>query len=196
MRPAQAVMADLASAGLSAEQLALVIELSAAVAVESRPIEDKAAQRRRAKDRAYQAQRRQNRQKSAESADPPPPNDIDILTPQEKPSPTKPSGLFPPKPKSQKCSLPADWEPEPLTLGSQAHQIVQRWQPGRLERELSKFRDHHTAAGSRFHCWQAAWRKWINNSPDFERISHHERSDRDPTTVAVERLLGSHAGTS
>lgn len=85
MRAAQAVMADLAAAGLTAAQLALVIELSTAVAVEARPVEDKAAQRRRSKDREYQAEkreeRRQNRQISADSADDaPPPNERDNLT--------------------------------------------------------------------------------------------------------------------
>lgn len=67
MRPAQDIIADLASAGLSAAQLALVIELSAAVAVEARPVVDQAAERRRAKDREYQAERRHNRQKSADT---------------------------------------------------------------------------------------------------------------------------------
>lgn len=84
MRPAQAVMEDLAGSGLSAAQLALVIELSATVAAESRPIEDKSAQRRREKDRQYQAEKRRNRQSRQSrqiSADAPSPNDIDILTP-------------------------------------------------------------------------------------------------------------------
>jgi hypothetical protein len=77
-------MADLASSGLTAEQLALVMELSATVAAEARPVEDKAALRRRAKDRAYQAERRrQNRQISADSDDALGSNDRDILTSQE-----------------------------------------------------------------------------------------------------------------
>jgi hypothetical protein len=69
MRPAQSVMADLAAAGLSPEQLALVIELSACVAAEARPAIDKAAENKRSYDRQYQSERRKNRTKSYDSCD-------------------------------------------------------------------------------------------------------------------------------
>lgn len=69
MRPAQAVMADLASSGLSAEQLALVMELSAAVATEARPVADKAAENKREYDRQYRRERRNNRTKSYDNND-------------------------------------------------------------------------------------------------------------------------------
>lgn len=75
MREARAVMADLAGTGLTPDQLALLMELSASLAAEARPVRDESADRRRAKDREYQAskrQRRHNRQKSADSADRPP----------------------------------------------------------------------------------------------------------------------------
>lgn len=81
MRAAQEVMTELAGSGLTAAQLALVMELSATVAAEARPVEDKSAQRRRERDRAYQAERRQNRQISADSDDAPFPNERDNLTP-------------------------------------------------------------------------------------------------------------------
>jgi hypothetical protein len=66
MRPAQEIMAQLAGSNLTTEQLALVMELSAAVATEARPVEDRAASRRRKRDREYQAERRQNRPISAD----------------------------------------------------------------------------------------------------------------------------------
>lgn len=69
MRDARAVMSDLAASGLSPDQLALVMELSATVAAEARPVADEAADRRRDRDRLYQAERRQNRQISADSPD-------------------------------------------------------------------------------------------------------------------------------
>jgi hypothetical protein len=53
VRPAQAVMAELAAAGLTAAQLALIMELSAAVATEARPTIDQAAENKRAYDREY-----------------------------------------------------------------------------------------------------------------------------------------------
>jgi len=95
VREAKEIMAALASSGLNADQLALVMELSAAVATECRPIVDSAAQRRRAKDKQYQAERRQNRQKSADA----PPKE-DIQTPSSDPegsgaaAPDEMKGLF------------------------------------------------------------------------------------------------------
>lgn len=72
--------------------------------------------------------------------------------------------------------LPEDWEPQGLV--GQAAAIVARWQPGELERELSKFRDHWAAASgptARKRDWQAAWRKWISN--------HDEWSNRNGNTT-------------
>lgn len=59
-------MAELAASGLTAEQQALLFELTAAVATEARPAIDKAAENKRAYDRDY---RRKNRTKSYESAE-------------------------------------------------------------------------------------------------------------------------------
>jgi hypothetical protein len=64
MRSAAEIMVEIASAGLTPSQIALVMELSATVAAESRPIVDEAAERRRERDREYQAEKR--RQKSAD----------------------------------------------------------------------------------------------------------------------------------
>lgn len=66
--------------------------------------------------------------------------------------------------------LPADWQPALLTPGSVAFDIVSRWEPGRLERELSKFRDHWAAASgsaARKRDWDAAWRTWISKAEEF-----------------------------
>lgn len=76
----------------------------------------------------------------------------------------KPSSRARAKPKQ---SLPEDWEPKPLTPGSVCAQIIVAWQPGRIERELSKFRNHHIAHGNLMSNWQAAWCKWIGNADDF-----------------------------
>jgi hypothetical protein len=75
--------------------------------------------------------------------------------------------------------LPADWQPTLLNPGTVAFDIVSRWEPGRLERELSKFRDHWAAtsgAKARKHDWNAAWRTWITNADEFGR--RHDRTDR------------------
>ena len=66
--------------------------------------------------------------------------------------------------------LPENWQPEPLIAGSPTAQIVASWEPGRLERELAKFRDHYRAApGAKGMArdWQAKLRTWITNSEGF-----------------------------
>jgi hypothetical protein len=97
----------------------------------------------------------------------PAPND-NILNPTQV-TPPKPNGL---DPTIKKHRLPNDWEPRPFTPGTLAAQTVLRWEPGRIERELSKFRDHHHAAGTRWENWKAAWSKWVNSSDDFQRGRH------------------------
>jgi uncharacterized protein YdaU (DUF1376 family) len=76
-------------------------------------------------------------------------------------------------PEPRKHRLPDDWKPLAFTPGTDAAQIVERWQPGRLERELAKFRAHYAAAGTKWKCWQLVWCKWVNNSDDFQRGSQH-----------------------
>jgi hypothetical protein len=97
------------------------------------------------------------------------------------PHPTKPSGLVSAPKRHQ---LPVDWEPMPFKAGTQAAMIVARWEPGRLERELAKFRDHHTAAGT----------KWENGSQDFERGSsgnqHHPNHGLGKSAAAAVRAFG------
>lgn len=125
----------------------------------------RATEGRRVKDRDRQRRKRshaQSRGVTRTRRDPPP---NDNLTPTEEFTP-KAIALVP---KPRKHRLPVDWEPLPFTPGTMAAQTVLRWEPGRIERELSKFKDHHTAAGTRWENWQAAWSKWVNNSDDFQR---------------------------
>jgi hypothetical protein len=65
--------------------------------------------------------------------------------------------------------LPTDWQPKELTPGTVCASIVAAWQPGRIERELSKFRDHHLRSDARWSDWDATWRTWIQRAGDFER---------------------------
>ncbi len=94
----------------------------------------------------------------------PAPNES-ILTPTRE-KPPKPIGL---DPKPKKHRLPDDWQPAPFNRGTMAFEIVERWEPGRMERELSKFRAHYHATGTKWENWQAVWCKWVNNSDDFQR---------------------------
>lgn len=93
MRPAREIMGDLAATGMTPDQIALVMELSAAVSAEARPVADEAAARRRERDKEYQAQKRnERRQISADSDDtadatpfPAPPNENNLTPPTHTP---------------------------------------------------------------------------------------------------------------
>jgi hypothetical protein len=80
--------------------------------------------------------------------------------------------------------LPENWEPKPLTAGTVCAQIVATWVPGRIERELSKFRDHHLKSDARWSDWDAAWRTWIQRAGDFE----NGRTDTNPIGTALGRV--------
>lgn len=84
--------------------------------------------------------------------------------------PIEPNGSIAPKGRKPKSNrrLPDDWQPEPLT--AETATMIQLWQPGRLERELAKFKDYWKSASGRKASkddWQAAWRFWLRNSEDW-----------------------------
>jgi hypothetical protein len=66
--------------------------------------------------------------------------------------------------------LPADWAPrsDELALARQLQVDPTR--------ESEAFRDHHTARGSRFVDWNAAFRNWLRNAVKFSR-----NGDRAPS---------------
>lgn len=68
MREASAIMADLAGAGLTPEQLALVMELTLAVATEARPVVDATAEERLSESAARMRRKRErDRHKASQS---------------------------------------------------------------------------------------------------------------------------------
>ena len=88
-------------------------------------------------------------------------------TPQDYPIEAKAS--IAPRGRKPKTShrLPDDWQPEPLT--GETAIMVSAWEPGRIERELAKFRDYWKAASGRNAVkddWQAALRFWLRNSDE------------------------------
>jgi hypothetical protein len=60
-------------------------------------------------------------------------------------------------------ALPHDFSPNETGLAKAKEAGVN------IDRELAKFRDHHTAKGSKFKDWQAAWRTWVGMAVDFGR---------------------------
>lgn len=197
MRAAREIMAELAGTGMTPDQIALVMELSAAVSAEARPVVDEAAARRRERDKEYQAQKRAERRQSlpisADVADAPlslPPNDNNSNPPTHTPEKQNP-------PARKGHRLPDDWQPKPLT--GDAAQAVAGWPPGAMERELSRFRDWAASAtgpNSRKSNWDAAWRNWIRKTEDDGRYRASGRqpsgqrggSTRGAASLALERL--------
>jgi predicted transcriptional regulator len=92
--------------------------------------------------------------------------------------------------------LAEDWEPKPFS--GKTAEMVAAWPVGMLERELSKFRDYFLktpGVRGRSLDWDASLRNWLRTADERKPRLIHERDDRDPTTVALSRLLGPHAGT-
>jgi hypothetical protein len=157
-------MADLASSGLTAEQMALMMELSAALAVEARPCGDETAERRRARDREYQAAKREQeknrRQMSADSAE----------------ESNSPSPVFPPNPLStptrnnnparvKGTRLDEHWKPEKLT--GEAGKLVERYGQQWAKTQFEAFQNFWIAKSGKDACktdWQRTWANWIINA--------------------------------
>lgn len=184
MRAAAEVMGALASSGLTAEQLALVMELAATVASEARPVEDKAAQRRRERDREYQAdRRRQNLPTSADTADTPSP----LVPPKVSPGPPSNNPPISPNPGSPQpvvdqvsagAELPA--KPKSAKRGSRLAEgfqapddwiewaMVKRgWSRADAADEAECFTRYWHAKPGREACkldWPGTWKNWVVNS--------------------------------
>lgn len=80
------------------------------------------------------------------------------------PDPEKITPPISPKPTTEMRArrLPADWEPGPV-IGKAADMLA-RWPPGEVERELAKFRNYWLAKAGKDACktdWQRTWINWL-----------------------------------
>jgi len=111
-----------------------------------------------------------------------------------KDNPITANAVIAPRGRKPKTShrLPDDWEPEPLTADTA--KMVAAWVPGRIERELAKFRDYWKAASGRTASkdnWQAAWRYWLRNADErgkngtANRTSFENGTPRDGFSAAL-----------
>lgn len=60
--------------------------------------------------------------------------------------------------------LPPDWVPSEKNLSDAAERQFSAME---TEHEADRFRNHHTAKGSLFRDWDAAWRTWLGNARKF-----------------------------
>ena len=80
------------------------------------------------------------------------------------------------KTKAQSCVLPDDFTPDETGLALAATKGVN------VDDELAAFTDHHSANGSTFIDWQAAFRTWTRNAAKFAR-----RDQRNAPTAPARR---------
>jgi hypothetical protein len=75
-------------------------------------------------------------------------------------------GAAPPKKSKRKpeVPLPDDWVPSEKNI---ADAELKNFTAQEISHESDRFRDHHTAKGSLFRDWDAAWRTWLGNARKF-----------------------------
>ena len=75
-------------------------------------------------------------------------------------------------PKRPSASVPIDFKitEEMLTWTKQHVPAID------VESETANFLDHHTAKGSTFRDWTAAWRTWMRNSQKWHKPSYHQET--------------------
>lgn len=85
--------------------------------------------------------------------------------------------------------MPADWAPRQQELDKAAAMDVQ------VAAELERFRDHHTAKGSTFVDWDAAFRTWLGNAARFANGTVNgingrsgPRAAKSPIELQMERI--------
>lgn len=162
MTIAPEILEAMKDAGASVDVILAAVRADQALA-------DKVAEERRAKDRERQRRHRMSRDVTdvtRDKCDTPPKRNN-----QNPPvTPTKPKGLGAPQQKSPsiKVGLPKNWQPDPIKPDGQAGAIIAAWPAGRLERELSKFKDHALAGNVKHSDWNAAFRNWIKKAGEFD----------------------------
>lgn len=73
-----------------------------------------------------------------------------------------------PKPKPKRASeIPENWVPSDKNISDALSKNLSHQQ---ITDEGEKFRDHHTARGTTFKNWDAAWRTWVSNALKFGAV--------------------------
>lgn len=93
------------------------------------------------------------------------------------------------------AALPKAFEP---VLSDTIKEMVALWPAKMLEREIAKFKDHHTAKGSIMKDWQAALRTWLRNADEWS-AKNGKRAGNASTNdgffnAAMDLARGDHEG--
>jgi hypothetical protein len=95
-------------------------------------------------------------------------NDAPNRPPNRRPITQKPEARKK-NPSGKKKPMPDGWKPEPFGAGTSCRAIVDGWSASEAERQFERFAAHHQRNGNKWEDWQAAWKTWVLNSPDFSR---------------------------
>ncbi|WP_126516777.1 hypothetical protein [Sphingobium amiense] len=193
-------MADIAVAGMTPEQMVLVMELYGSAVAEAASVTKSvtsnatlrtANAERQARYRARQKQREAGESVTDDVTHNAASDDGDVTSVTPTPSPA-PSLFLPPdpQPKPTPTHTPAtetrarkgtrlaeDWQPEPLSEKHTA--MVENWPPGAFVREREKFRNYWLAksgAGATKTDWQRTWINWLLSAD--ERMPTHGTGNR------------------
>jgi hypothetical protein len=79
---------------------------------------------------------------------------------------------IPASPKHKSASVPAGFKIEESMLAWASQHVPSV----NVESETASFLDHHTAKGSTFRDWTAAWRTWMRNSQKWQKPSYHQET--------------------
>lgn len=106
----------------------------------------------------------------------------------------KPDDLFgaeAPKPKRKAVSLPDGWVPSDKNTQDAYERGFTNEE---INREADQFANYHTAKGSTFKNWDAAWRTWLGNARKFQSVSARP-SNAQALSDAERRIIGYAATT-
>lgn len=85
--------------------------------------------------------------------------------------------------------IPDDWMPEEFKAGTKSRAVTDGWTQEQYAEHLEAFMAHHSAKGSKFADWQAAWSTWALNSKKFggQRGKQFTRNDepQNPYLAAI-----------
>ena len=164
--------------------VALIAEVALLAARAETVAADAVAERRRARDRDYRRRVRAGDGTGegdlfAAAADPADSVDSADSVDEAPSSPDKESGFPKPLPKEINPNSPAPAKGARKAsrldpgfvphLAGQAAEMVERWPPGRLDREIAQFRDHFAklpGARGLSMDWQASLRTWLRHADD------------------------------
>ena len=82
-------------------------------------------------------------------------------------------------------TLPDSWKPKDDVYTLEKYSVLD------IDREAEAFMLFHTAKGTKYKNWDAAFRKWLNKGLDFHAEKHYKESERDLEKRRLDEWLAS-----